>query len=494
MKQLFREKWPFLVKFRLTWALVLLALVLVFLYLKIVPGGEVSYMRFWPAKFSLGKGFINNFTPIDRVDDSSNEVVKIIGDPVYFSVFTPRTFDKARLTIIYRDNLKINTPLIEAGVLADKTIWRYDLQPISNKSLDYLGILWEKKEENGQIFIQKEEHYSSISELENDLRSGGLKACSLPLERCLAVYNYTPDYNYQIANYQRSLPINITKSLRGPHQFYLYSSGDPLYLKLTFDYLRQSAKPSPIEVILSSQSEIIKSINISDDGTVSGDSGKEIIIEEKNLPAGVYKVDIKSSDDVLIKNIYSSLGKLTFVNKVWLYGNTGEQLDLYTDSNHLQVKLLNPASRQKIIFDEQEFNLTEAYLQTELFSPSPKAIKKISLEKDDIILENNRGLSLTADSLFNPNFMKVDRLFSVDSAPPYIIAKYQKPFEEEGLKTATAEFNLKGVYREKGKYSFMISIPGLRAEDNIADNVEIYEVKIDFSGRTIWQKLSDYWR
>lgn len=497
MKQLFSEKWPFLVKFRLAWILILLALVFVFLYLKIVPGGEARYVRLWPAKVSSGKGFIKNFTPADRVISSVSEAVKVIGDPVYFSVYTPRTFDKAKLTIVYRDNLKIDTPLIEAGVLVDKTVWRYNLQPISNRSLDYLGVLWDKKEDSGKVIIQKEEHYSSISEIEADLRAGGLKGCFLPTEKCLAVYSYTPQYNYQIANYQRSLPININKTLRGPHQFYLYSGGDPLYLRLTFDYLRQSAKLSPIEIILSSQTEVVASVSIPDEGVAprNGEATeKEIIIEEKDLPAGVYKVDIKSSDDVLIKKIYSSLGKLAFINKLWLYGNPEGGIDLYTDSSYLQVKLLDPASRQKIIFDEKEFDLTDAYLQTDFSSFSPKAIKKISLKKDDVILENNGVFSLTADSLFNPNFSKVDRFFSVDSAPPYIIAQYRKPFEEEGVKTAVAEFNLKGAYREKDKYSFMLSIPGLKAEDDIEDNLEIHEIGIEFSGRTLWQKLGDYWR
>lgn len=497
MKQLFEKKWPFLFKLRLAWIIILLILLAVFCYLKIVPGGQAVYQRSWPDTFSLGQGFINNFTPVDRVITLDGQAAKVIGDPIYFSVFTPRTFDKAKLIITYKDNLKIDTPLIEAGVLADKTVWRYNLQPIDNKALNYLGILWEKKEADGKIIIQKEENYSNLSELESDLRTGGLKGCSLPIEKCLAVYNYTPEYSYRLANHQRSLPITINKSLRGPHQFYLYSSGGPLYLRLTFDYLRQSDQPSPIEIILSSRSEIITSKNVPDEGVSlvpSENTEPEIIIEEKNLPAGVYKIDIKTSDDVLIKKIYSSLGKLAFINRIWPYGNTGDELNFYTDSEYLQVKLLNPASRQTIKFADQEFALTDTYLQTDLNVLSRKAIKRVLLEKDDIILENNGVFSLTADSLFNPAFIKVDRFFSVHSAPPYIIAKYQKPHEAEGFKTATAEFDMKGAYREKGRYNFMISIPGLKAEDNINDSLEIYEIKLEFSGRTLWQKLSDFWR
>lgn len=155
----------------------------------------------------------------------------------------------------------------------------------------------------------------------------------------------------------------------------------------------------------------------------------------------------------------------------------------------MQVKALTPASLQTLNFAGQDFSVTEAYSQFDFKTETAKKIKEIRLNKDDIILENNGVFAWSPASLFNPALMKVDRAFSVKMPIEYIVADYQSPLEADGLKTATAEFNLKGTYREKGKYSFMISVPGLKTEDGINDNLEIYRIKVELTGRTLWEKI-----
>ena len=66
---------------------------------------------------------------------------------------------------------------------------------------------------------------------------------------------------------------------------------------------------------------------------------------------------------------------------------------------------------------------------------------------------------------------------------------YDLPLAENDKTIASAEFDLIGVYREKGKYNFMISVPGLKEDDAVDDYLEIIEIKIEFSGRTLWQKI-----
>jgi hypothetical protein len=86
----------------------------------------------------------------------------------------------------------------------------------------------------------------------------------------------------------------------------------------------------------------------------------------------------------------------------------------------------------------------------------------------------------------------VDRYFKPLDAASYLIATYQTPLGSFGtgeIKTATAELNLRGAFRAAGKYSFMISIPGLSPEDGTADYLEIKRIKIELSGRTLWQKI-----
>lgn len=484
-------KWPFLFKLRLVLGLVLFIFILFFLYLKIVPFGHISYTRDYTSSFRSGKGFIYGFTPEERVDLKSGEVPRIVGDPIYFSVFSPRTFDKAKMTIIYRDNLTLELPVIEAGVLVDNVVWRYDLKSVDNKALDYLMLRWNKIEENGHLFLQKGNNYSSLADLEKDLVSGKLKGCASVSADCLAVYNYSPKYNYQITNYQPSLPLTITQPLRGTHQFYLYLQKEPLHLDITFVDLNQDLKAAPIKVILSSSDGVIETEIIADENLSPG-SGKieekKIVIDKKNLPTGVYKVEVKITDDMIIKKISSSIGRLSFINKIWPVSG-GDDLTLYTDADYLQVKALNPASLQTISFAGKNFNLNEAYRQFDFKVDGGGVNKEIKIKKNDLILENNGVFAFSTSGMINPSLTKVDRFFSVKMPFEYIVADYSKPQEEEGIKTATVEFDLKGAYREKGKYSFMISVPGLKAENNIKDNLEIYKINIEFAGRTLWQKI-----
>jgi len=487
----FYAKWPFLFKFRLFLGLIFFILVLVFLYLKIVPFGHITYSRDYTSQFGSGKGFIYGFTPAERVDIKSGEMPRLIGDPVYFSLFTPRTFDQAKLTIVYKDNLGLDAPIIEAGVLADNIVWRYDLKPVDNKALDYLMIKWSASEENGHLFLQKEKNYSSLADWETDLVKGQIKGCLDGLDNCLAVYNYSPKYNYQIANYRPGDPLILDTPLRGAHQFYVYLDNEPLRLDFSFVDLNQDAKPAPISIILSSGDKVITSKNVPDSNLRPG-SGKteekEVTIGPEKLATGVYKVEVKITDDMVIKKITSSVNRLSFINKIWPVSSDGN-LTLYTDSSHLQVKALNPASLQTISFAGHNFPLTEAYRQFDFNIDTPGINKEIKLPKDNVVLESNGVFAWSQSSLFDPALSKVDRYFSVQTPVKYIVADYQAPSENEGYKTATVELNLKDAYRENGKYSFMISVPGLKTEDGTADNLEIYKIKIELSGRTIWQKI-----
>ncbi|MBU4375493.1 hypothetical protein KKH38_03260, partial [Patescibacteria group bacterium] len=97
----------------------------------IVPSGKISYVRrdfgISPPNYNY---FISKLTPEDRVALTSEAKLpagslaswKITGDPVYFSLRTLRKFDKAKLTLKYKNENAL--PIIEAGILADSVVWR----------------------------------------------------------------------------------------------------------------------------------------------------------------------------------------------------------------------------------------------------------------------------------------------------------------------------------------------------------------------------------
>ncbi|MFA6416606.1 MAG: hypothetical protein WCW61_00240 [Patescibacteria group bacterium] len=480
-----------LFRLRASGIVIIFLIVLAILFFKVVPGGQISYTKNYSQWLHSGKGFIYNFSPAERVDIKSGRLSRLIGDPVYFSVFTPRTFSKVKLTVKYKSHLSSSTPLIEAGVLADGLVWRYDLQPLDNKILDDLKLPGRRLEEQGLTLWQEGNDYNNLEDFFADLKTNNLEACPGSTASCLAVYNYNPDFNFQFKGLKDSLPTLVDIPLRGAHTLFFYVNNEPLRLELKFVDLNQDKAADPLAIILSKDGKVIQQADLADENLnpASGqEEYKSLILEERTLSPGLYKVEIKISDDTVIKSLQSSLDRFVFVGRVWPV-SVARSLNIYTDSNYLQAKAFAPASVQDINFGGQTFSLDEPYKQFNFQVDGNSLIKEIRLSKDDVILESGGVFSFNKNMVFNPSLLKVNQFFKLGAGVKYILSDYQEPSVHDGETSASAEFNLVGVYREKGKYNFMISIPGLKNDDQVDDYLEISEIKMEFSGRTIWQKL-----
>ena len=184
--------------------LILASFILFVIWQAIVPYGQAVYS----FDFKKNSFFIGRLTPHERVSGIANGQQKIIGEPVYFNLWTPRPFSKLKLTIRYKNN---RTPLIEAGVLIDQKSNAYYRAPLHNETLNdlYRNKNWGVIQQGQIILLQKEETYASVQDF--------LK--KLPPAKNVAVYNYSlpgkkvykqvnaefiinPEIKYIIANYQ----------------------------------------------------------------------------------------------------------------------------------------------------------------------------------------------------------------------------------------------------------------------------------------------------
>ena len=491
----FLTEWSFLFKLRLFLAVLAGLFVIVFLFLKIVPGGKITYSRTWPAGLKSGKGFIYDFKPGERMDVNSR-FLKIIADPLYFSLFTPRAFDQAMVTVVYRDRLSASTPIFEIGVLKDKLTDAYDLRPLQNNIVDALRFRWPRLEDTAsRLVLQADKTYTSSEEFFSDLAAGHLRDCPNGPTSCVAVYNYQLSPKYRLPDYAPIAPTTITQPLRGPHQFYLYLPHEDWRLSFNFVDLNQDKGQDPITVSVSSPEGIIASRTLTDNNP-EPDSGraedKQLVLNGPAPSAGVYKVDVRISPDVVIAKIVSSSDKLSFISRVWPVSGAGS-LDLFTDATHLSVETMNPASLGEINFGGRVFPIAKTGKRFTF--PAGIGTKMISLPKDDLVLENNGVFAFARNSLFDPSFKRVDRYFSLLSGETkYIVADYARPLADNGWKTATARLPLVGASRDDGKYTFLLSVPGLDGDSQTADYVEIKEIRIALSGRTLGQKIVSLFR
>ena len=484
----------FLAKLRLFFVIILLSLMAIILYFKIIPFGQITYERHWPTVLRSGKGFIYDFKPQERVTDDGQSLI-IKADPVYFSLFTPRRFDRAKVTIKYYNHLTAATPIIELGLLQDKISGAYNLQPLQNNILDSLRFSWPRLEDSDQrLILQAGKYYSEVADFESDLAAGHLRNCPAGPTSCVAVYNYHLSSDYGVPDYVRLTPFSLSHPLRGSHQFYVYLKKNLWRLDLSFINENKDRVADPIIVNVYDDGKIIATQTIVDDNlnpTGVASEEKKMSLSGTVLHDGVYKVEIKISDDVIISSLQIPSDRLSFVNKIW--PASAGALTLFTDASYIQARTLDPVNLGNINFGGQDFNLSEAYQQF-TFATGEPGIKELQLSKDDITLANNGVFAFSRAGLFNPAPSKVDRFFVEGGEAKYIIANYDRPINQDGLKTASAEFDMSAASYEKGKYTFLISVPGLEwasDSDTVDTFLDIKEISVELNGKTLWQKI---WR
>jgi hypothetical protein len=470
-------------------------------WLKIVPGGKATYYLSYPNQINFlgGKGFVGNFTPVDRVSINPGETANITGDPVYFSVFTPRTFSQAKVTVTYQDNLSSSTPVIEAGVLVDNIVWRYKLAPLENKILDNSFKDWFRLQMGDTVLLQKNNKYSSIDDFLNNLKSNSKSICGNEMpQSCLALYNTDnlSDYflnTYTVKSNLEFKPINIP--LQGAHQFYFTSSPTQDF-KFGFEFadLNLDKKSDPIIISVYKGNTKICSQTFEDN--FGGDGAGQVRNSKLDFTCAytssvtdLYKLEIKTGEDVVIKKIIKAPSALNIIGRLHPVMSSSLPINFWTDSSFIKLTTNNPASRQNLNFGGNTFELSEPYKQFQ-FINNNSGLKAVTLNKDDVILENSGIFSFSPADFFNPEFKKIDEHFVLTDKVQYILSNYQSPKElPGGLKQASVILDTKEAYREKGKYSFMISVPGLSLVGS--GNLKISKVQVEFSGRTIWDKIKE---
>ena len=496
----------------------MLCVVFWLLYMAIVPSGKISYVRrdfgISPPNYNY---FISKLTPEDRVALTSEAKLpagslaswKITGDPVYFSLRTHRRFDKAKLTLKYKNEGDL--PLIEAGILADSVVWRYDLRPIENKTIDQLSLAWDVISEGEAILLQREKKYNSIDEFLNNM----------PDNKEIALYNYNLAQKYLLPDYEKSNEnLILDCALRGAYQFYVYikdpassGAGEDLDLDFVFQDLNKNNDADPIDINLYYDNQLIDSRHLDDDGITSPQPSnlpegahkvelrgyRELKFKTANLPEGAYKVELRVNNDIITKKISTAQSKLSFINKIWLADGCGENIILYTDSRKISAQTTNPVKLQTVLIQGKELEINETYKQFNI--TADENISEIRLAQDDVILAGDGVFSFSQNALISPGFKKINVDTDINKESiNYVLANYSAPKESDGWKTASAEFDLSKAYREdndfqigtSGKYGFIISIPGLRADDEVEDWVEVGEIAVELEGRSLWEKLKQF--
>jgi len=479
-------KGNFIIKLRiLLWAGLALIVFLLF-YFAVIPGGRIGYK----TDFQDNNFFIRKLNPPERIAQPNEGESKIIGNPVYFYLRTPRRFNIAEMTIKYKTNG--NLPIIEAGVLADKNTWKYAIKPVENNIIGRLLPAWSVINEDGHALFQREKKFNTLNDFLNNF----------PARSEVAVYNYgkpLPD-NFIISSYDNSeaRETKLDYPLIGSWEFYTYIKNEELDFSFDFLDLNKENGEDPINLYLYYKGKAIDKKNYSDDGVFWPDGEKKekgfLKFKLADLPEGIYKIELKAGNDIITKSITAKQKIISFANKINLaksgdiVGNKNTAINIFTDSRILNFQSVNPSGLQKIKIENDGIDIANTYEQYQYKTAS--ATSEIILEKDGLTISGDGVFSFTRENLINPEITKVNENFVLENNPVnYILADYNQPKEEDGWKIAKINFDLTGAYREFNKYTFLISIPGMDPEDDKNDDMEIKDITIDLKGTSLKQKI-----
>lgn len=440
---------------------------------------EVNY------DFKSKSPLITNLLPNGRVGDVNKDkygyYAPIQIDPVYFQIKPPIEYEIANVCIDYTPTP--GTVLYMGGQL-DRG-YNYDLEPLQNNIIDKLfeNSDWNIiKEERDVLLLQKSNHkkFSNINDFFADI----------PALEEVAVFNYDLDFEYKLSSYKRKKDnIIINTTLRGPHSMLTYVKDEPLEFTFSIQDLNRHDGPDTFEVIVLKNGQGHFSKKLEDDGYVlstdPSSKRRHLHVYVSNLEEGVYNVELKTNQDIFIREINTRQSYLVFKNNLYLADNIEyrdgildlnyESNQLFTKGNNFSFRTTHKSGMQTLLVNDEEVVIDQTHKMF-YHTASKGDLNKVDIPDNDIILHTNGLISFHKDDFFDPNIIKIGE--DTEELPEninYIIAKYKKPKKVKGdLEQACRLFMLNDYYLEDNKFKIMLSAPGLELKQK---EFNIYNIK-----------------
>lgn len=450
----------------------LVILILIVFYRLIVPTGRVEYV--WRPGES--NEYLDKAKPAERVDLPVDGIQRFVGTPVYLSLRTPRPFRAAEVTVTFESN-GINA--LELGVLKDKRLWRHEIKPLYNQTLEKMisGGEWGMVKKDNLILFQRKEAFKSIDDF----------LAHPPKAESLAVYNYAWPRPVSLPGYRATTTPSVIKAgLNGPWTAYVYIKDESLSLNLKVSDLNFSAEDdAAVLIVTGPDNRQVGEFKLTD-GRGNEESGQRQsagTLEAKldGLAEGVYRLEWKAGNDLTIDELTTRQRKLSFAgqlnlenkSQVWLWGSW---VSLYAkDASDLR----------SIAFGNAVIVLNDVYTQYK--QEVDCSACQVALPGKITIGSDGRW-AFWPDGLLTPSVKTLSPRLMAGGKTDFVLAQYQHPSSVGGDLVATAEFNLADAYREFNKYELMFNLPDWTE----GQSFKIKEVRVKLSGLgliDIWKKL-----
>jgi len=440
--------------------------------------------------------YLDRFLPDARVESFFQEsdgdwAQKIVGDPVFYFVHPQLSFDS--ITVEYRFKNK-NTPIVEAGILADATTGAYQLEPLQNLIID--NSTWNKISTDGTVLLQRQKKHESIDSF----------LANLPALSEIATYHYDLSEPYRLFGYLPSADLKTTGvSLRGSHEFYTYIKNETLNFSFVFsDMNRQVGEDWVDIVIINENDQPVAEERAYDDGNTTNNAlhseVQTLKISAANLPEGVYKAQMKATEDIFFRSITTTQQKMTFLNQIWLadtvgYLEPGPAVNFWTEGKNLKFFTRHATGAQTVSVGRGTVAITEPYLEYSYAPPESGVVAVKIPSAEDLFVRADGHFAFSQSQYFNPDPVRLTAETDLDRAGVnYIVAEYTSPEHDGEWLIGRASFSTVGVPFTDQTWKLAISAPTINWPDRelLVNSIKLKFVRPATSFVELFKKIFDY--
>lgn len=440
-------------------------------------------------------------SPSDRVSLPSSDLESdlelnyrnLTSSLVYFNVPIEEGSENISISIKFKDNFPINSKLMLGA--KDSEDWHYSYLTIYNPAIEQLSKRYTYKIQDQLMLIKINPNRPdySINEI-----------IKFPDNLKIATDQSLPNKEFIIKNY-RPQELTIDTAIRGTHTFYVYIK-DNFELNIEKRDLNWYKGEDKLLINLYSlNNTLIANQTIDDDGETDAEPNKTSTkiqsgtLSINNIKEGVYRLELKNNEDIIITKISINQNKLIVKDKVFLastniyFNDLNKTSQLYFKSEKpITLKFItnhDGAVNQTIKIDDEKIRILKAkedYFQ-EIKTSNIINLHKISVDKNDLIISGQEFYSFTENSWFEPFNSKLMPMKNdadyLEKNADYVLVNYSPVRNlENQWKIAYTSFNTKGLNIKDKKLSMLINVP------HLANNTtKSQEIPVDWINITVFK-------
>ncbi|MBI2984455.1 MAG: hypothetical protein HYY50_02425 [Candidatus Kerfeldbacteria bacterium] len=309
---------------------------------------------------------------------------------------------------------------------------------------------------------------------------------NLPPVESFATVDLDPLLFVSVANYQPSAqPTTIAHAFRGKHTLYVYAADEDIRLSFEKIDLNRDRQPDPLTVTVRKlslnpmETTLLFRAVVPDDGSQLDQNlhgpPQPVDVMVPNVVAGLYRIDVGTSEDVIFRNLVSYQRYLAFQDAIFLADGptyTGSAppfrpLQIRTHSPRVSFRTKHDEGRQRIYSGQQTVFLDQAGSQVQLNSLPSGAT--IDLEKGDVLIAGQGFITIAPAVLPSqpprgPISVGSKSLESID----YLVGRY-KPQSTFGRVVIDESYRLSRLLLTTNDLHFQLEFPGLRDKRRVVE-------------------------